>query len=287
MSDRNERIRDAFHDDQNVPDWNRDGVLSGVMQHARGVRRQRVYRLAGVSLVTAVVLGVAWMQLRVIPAVPLVPATFDSIPNNPAEAAVSIQDQERATLLQPGVPNDLMPLLDRRSSFSIDLRNLISKREEFRVALDANPGRERSSELQATIAALDAEIASTRTALRVIDQQLASLSREGAPVVANEAVTVSESPPIVFSGTPVVRQPMLLAGGISVTALLIVFVALAYFRRTMRSAIDALSSFQNQATSQMGALTAGIEAIAIEVERLGENQRFMSKVIVGEKETRA
>jgi hypothetical protein len=282
MSERNERIRDAFHDDGDVTEWNRDGVLSGVLQHTHRVRRQRIYRLAGVSLVTAVVLGVAWVQLRVTPAIPSIPTTFDSISTNPAEAAVTTQENQSATTItvQESPPN-LIPLLGHRSALSNDLKDLVEKREEYSVVLNANPGRARADELRATIAGIDADIAATRTALNVVDKQLAALQGVE-PVTTREAITyASEAPPIVIRG-PVERERMMLFGGIALAALLIVFMALAHVRRTMRSAIDALTSLQSQASTQMSALTAGIEAIAIEVERLGENQRFMSKVIVGE-----
>lgn len=283
MSDRNERIRAAFTEEPLAPEWNRDGILSGVLQRTQQVRRQRLYRLAGISIVTAVVLGVAWLQLRMIPAIAPVPATLDSIPTSPAEVAVTNQDHpgSATTITLPETPLSLIPLLGHRSSLSSDLRNLIERREEFRLALDRNPGKERADELRATIAGLDAEITSARTALGAVDRQLAILSGESPPVVTTGPVTYSESPPIVWN-SPVSREPFAWAAGISLAALLIVFMALAFVRRTMRSAIDALSSLQHQASTQMSALTAGIEAIAIEVERLGENQRFMSKVIAGE-----
>ena len=288
MSDRNERIRDAFHDDTNATDWNRDGVLSGVLLHTHQVRRRRLYRLTAVAFATTVLLGVVWLQLRSTPArlrIPTsgetVPVMFDSIPTNPAEEAVSIQQEGAATTItRHETPATLIPLLGHRSALSNDLKDLVEKRDELTTALNANPGRERADQLRAQIAGTEADIAATRTALRVVDQQLAGIQGE-APVVVHEPFTFSASPPIVFSGSGP-GEPFIWAAGISLTALLIVFAALLAIRRTMRSAVDALSSLQGQASTQMSALTSGIEAIAIEVERLGENQRFMSKVIAGD-----
>jgi hypothetical protein len=293
MSDRNERIRDAFHDDTSATEWNRDGVLSGVLQYAHQVRRRRLYRMTAVALAATVVLGVGWVQLRSTPApfpIPtsneVVSATFDSIPTNPAEAAVTNQQAQGSatSITVHEAPQTLMPLLGHRSSLSNDLRELVERRDELTTALNANPGRERADQLRAQIAGTEADITSTRTALRLVDNQLAALQGE-TPVVVHEPVTFSESPPIVFSG-PGPSEPFIWAAGISLTALLIVFAALLAIRRTMRSAVEALSSLQGQASSQMSALTSGIEAIAIEVERLGENQRFLSRAIAGEaKET--
>lgn len=292
MNDRNERIRSAFHDDTDAPEWNRDGVLSGVLQHTHQVRRRRMYRLTGVVLATTVLLGVVWFQLRSTPprfpiptSVERLPVMLDSIPTNPAEEAVSNQ-QERAatTITRHEAPANLIPLLGHRSSLTNDLEDLVQRRDQLRASLNANPARERATELRAEMAAVDHQITSTRTALSVVDQQLAALQGGEAPVVVHEPITFSESPPIVIRD-PVPGEPFMWAAGISLAALLVVFAALLAVRRTMRSAVDALSSLQGQASSQMSALTSGIEAIAIEVERLGENQRFMSKVIVGEKES--
>lgn len=289
MNDRNERIRVAFFDDPDAPEWNRDGVLSGVLHHTHQVRRQRRYRLTGIVLAATVLLGVAWFQLRSTPArvpiptsVEVLPATLDSIPTNPAEEAVSIhQGGAATTITRHETPANLIPLLGHRSSLSNDLKDLVERRDGLTTALNANPGRERAAQLQAQIAGTEADIASTRTALSLVDKQLASLQGSEAPVVVHEPITFSETPPIVFRG-PESGEPFIWAAGISLTALLIVFAALLAIRRTMRSAVEALSSLQGQASSQMSALTSGIEAIAIEVERLGENQRFMSKVIAGE-----
>ena len=291
MNDRNERIRSAFHDDPDAPEWNRDGVLSGVLQHTHQVRRQRLYRLTGVVLATTVLLGVAWFQMRSTPArfpiptsVEHVPVMLDSIPTNPAEEAVSIQqDGAATTITRHETPANLIPLLGHRSSLSNDLKDLVERRDELTTALNANPGRERAAQLQAQLAGTEADIASTRTALSVVDKQLASLQGSEAPVVIHEPITFSESPPSpMVIQYPLPGEPFAWAAGISLAALLIVFAALLAIRRTMRSAVEALSSLQGQASSQMSALTSGIEAIAIEVERLGENQRFLSRAIAGE-----
>ena len=289
MSDRNERIRAAFHDETTSPTWNRDGVLSGVLQHTQQKRRQQLYRRTAIAVATMVVLGVAVVQLRSTTRIPIptsvesVPAMFDSISTNPAEEAVSNQQGEgvATTITRHEAPQNLIPLLGHRSSLSNDLKDLIERRDELTTALTTSPGRERADQLRVQLAGTDQDIAATRIALRVVDQQLAALQGVEAPVVAHEAITFSESPPIVIRG-PLPGEPFMWAAGISLTALLIVFASLLAFRRTMRSAIDALSSLQGQASTQMAALTSGIEAIAIEVERLGENQRFLSKVISGD-----
>ena len=292
MNDRSERVRAAFHEGTDAPEWNRDAVLSGVLQHARQVRRQRTYRLTGTAVAAMLILGVVWLQLRATSArhptptiVGSVPVTFDSISITPAEEAVTHQDRPgtATTITRHETPANLIPLLGHRSALSSDLEDFVDKRDDLTAALNANPGGERAAQLQAQIAGTEADIASTRNALRIVDQQLAALQGSEVPVVVHEPIAFSESPPSpMVIQYPLPGEPFAWAAGISLTALLIVFAALLAIRRTMRSAVDTLSSLQGQASTQLNALTSGIEAIAIEVERLGENQRFLSKAIAGD-----
>jgi hypothetical protein len=50
-------------------------------------------------------------------------------------------------------------------------------------------------------------------------------------------------------------------------------------RSIARSTRQALTQLEAQVSSQHATLASGIDAIAVEVERLGEGQRFMSKVL--------
>ena len=54
-----------------------------------------------------------------------------------------------------------------------------------------------------------------------------------------------------------------------------------YMRRIARMTREALAAIERQASSQHATLASGIDAIAVEVERLGEGQRFMSKALAG------
>ena len=54
-----------------------------------------------------------------------------------------------------------------------------------------------------------------------------------------------------------------------------------YMRRIARMTREALAAIEKQVSSQHATLASGIDAIAVEVERLGEGQRFMSKALAG------
>ena len=192
-------------------------------------------------------------------------------------------EESAAALLQHEAPSSLIPLLGHRSQLSMELQNLTTKREEYSLALSKNPGRDRADELRGIISGIDGDLAATRQALRAVDNQIAAMNGAtpvavDAPPAPYEAVSITTEPPI-FVNRPFFMDPAMFSAGISAMAMIVMVAAVYFFRRTMRATAEALSSFQVNATSQLSAMTSGIEAVAIEVERLGENQRFMSKVI--------
>ena len=70
--------------------------------------------------------------------------------------------------------------------------------------------------------------------------------------------------------------------GVPVVLLALGMIAmLGYMRRIARKTREALAAIEKQVSSQHATLASGIDAIAVEVERLGEGQRFMSKALAG------
>jgi hypothetical protein len=71
------------------------------------------------------------------------------------------------------------------------------------------------------------------------------------------------------------------SGGIGLLLVLAMFGMMIYMRRIAKLTREALTAVERQVSSQHATLASGIDAIAVEVERLGEGQRFMSKVLSG------
>ena len=173
----------------------------------------------------------------------------------------------------PDVPSNLIPLLGHRSSLRIDIVNAEARRDELVKRLEQTTGREHDR-VEQELAAVEQQLESSRLAINVIDRQL-----QGHETIVTHAVT--DGPPQVFQfGSPAVPGEVIwMAGGAGGLLLLGMLSLLFYMRRIARSTRHALSLIEGQVSSQHATLASGIDAIALEVERLGEGQRFMSKVL--------
>jgi len=83
-------------------------------------------------------------------------------------------------------------------------------------------------------------------------------------------------------------EAMYMVGGLGGGLLLVSMALLLYMRRIARTTRESLAQVESQISSQHATLASGIDAIALEGERLGEGQRFMSRVLSkGEAQVRA
>ena len=115
--------------------------------------------------------------------------------------------------------------------------------------------------------------------MAVVDRELS-----GHQATVSEYVSIApHTDPQVFQfGSPGIPGEVIwVAGGAGGLLLLGMLSLLVYMRSVARSTRVALSQIEGQVSSQHATLASGIDAIALEVERLGEGQRFMSKVLAG------
>ena len=174
---------------------------------------------------------------------------------------------------QEQVPSNLIPLLGHRASLRSDVINYELRRDELVKQIEHTTGRQHDRAEQ-ELAAVEQQLESSRLAINVIDRQLL-----GHETVVTHNVT--ETPPQVFQfGSPSLPGEVIwVAGGAGALLLLGMLSLLVYMRYLARSTRNALSLIEGQVSSQHATLASGIDAIALEVERLGEGQRFMSKVL--------
>jgi len=266
MTDRHELVRDAFQDDS-LSASDRDRLWS-TMQHrqARQARLRNLVRAGALLLAGAILAAVIFLRFGVRSNDGPVIVTADSLTNySPSEPSM-IQEN-------PDVPSNLIPLLGHRSSLRIDIVNAEARRDELVKRLEQTTGREHDR-VEQELAAVEQQIESSRLAISVIDRQL----------MGHETVvthTATSQPPQVFQfGSPSIPGEVIwIAGGAGGLLLLGMLSLLLYMQRIARSTRHALSLIEGQVSSQHATLASGIDAIALEVERLGEGQRFMSKVL--------
>ena len=268
MTDRIELVRDAFQDDA-LSATDRDRLWS-TMQHSqiRQARLRNVLRAGALLLVGAVLAASLFLRFGARSTADPVVVAADSLTfNSPSEPSM-IQEP------LPQVPSNLIPLLGHRSSLRMDITNYELRRDELVKQVENTTGRQHERAEQ-ELSAVEQQLEASRLAINVIDRQLTGLA------VPIETHTITESPPQVFQfGSPgIPGEVMWAAGGAGGILLLGMLSLLVYMRHFARTTRQALSLIEGQVSSQHATLASGIDAIALEVERLGEGQRFMSKVL--------
>jgi chromosome segregation ATPase len=171
----------------------------------------------------------------------------------------------------PAGPTSLLELRDlraRRSELSSQIGNVTSRRDELASQLrNAAPGADRAG-IEARIGVLDKRILELEDQLNVTGRQLANARGVAATV---------EDPPGPASAMPDADQ---------MTAIVIVFtiavlmpLSIAWARAIFRRARHATERPSPELQQRLDRMEEGIDAIAIEVERISEGQRFVSKLL--------
>jgi hypothetical protein len=142
-----------------------------------------------------------------------------------------------------------------------DQRNSLSERLQDPMV----SGADRKG-LETRISDLDARI-------QAVDKQIAAADAQVAQAAAVPGAVV-EDPPVYHDDPPPTGA---IVG--SLFMLLCVFpLTLAYCRRLWRRGGAAIAAVPGELMERMSRLDQAVESIAIEVERIGEGQRFMTRV---------
>jgi hypothetical protein len=283
MTERSSLIQQAFQDEPLRP-ADRERLWSTMQHRTTRQARWRNLMLAAVLILAGAIVAGALVVRNAIRSTssstdrgalgPIVVAA-DSISSvSPSEVSV-IQETRQE------VPSNLIPLLGHRSGLAIDLSNLSARREQLLVRLKETTGAEHAA-VSTELSNVEHQLEATRVAIEVIDRQLAG-HRE--PVVYEGSTTIVEPPQFINIPGMFPSQMIWLTGGAGALLVLGMVAMLGYMRRLSRTLKESLSLIEGQVSSQHATLASGIDAIAVEVERLGEGQRFMSKVLASDPRT--
>jgi hypothetical protein len=125
--------------------------------------------------------------------------------------------------------------------------------------------------LESRITALDARIAQVDKAIAQADASVASAAATpGAMALRDQERANNQS----HDGPP--EAPFFI-GGLFIVAVLLP-ISLAFARRIWRRGTAAVANLPDELLERMSRLEQAVESIAIEVERIGEGQRFMTRV---------
>jgi hypothetical protein len=157
----------------------------------------------------------------------------------------------------------------QREVLGDQLEELTDSRTNIAQRLRDDPeitGADRAG-LESRIAALDARIAE-------VDKQIATTDAAVARAAGVPGAVV-EDPPVPRDGPP---EAVFVLGGMFIVIVLLP-ISLAYARRIWRRSATAVTSLPQEVMERLTRLDHAVDSIAVEVERIGEGQRFMTRVL--------
>jgi hypothetical protein len=169
----------------------------------------------------------------------------------------------------PATPADVYQgLRAQRRELGRQLESLEEKRSELSSRLEEPTvtGADRKG-LEQRITDIDGRISS-------VDQQIAVADAQLARAAAEPGAAVDPTPP----RRPGPPEEAFVLGGLF---MLVVFLPLsiAYARRVWRRGASAVASLPRELGERLQRLEQAVDAVAVEVERIGEGQRFVTRLL--------
>lgn len=155
----------------------------------------------------------------------------------------------------------------QREELGDQLNSLQDTRDELaRELLQVPAGAPGRTGIEQRITGIDARIAT-------MDKQIAEADAQVAKAAAVPGAIV-EPPRIVRDGPP---EEAFIMGTIFMLVVLLPL-SIAYSRRIWRRGATVVAAFPKEITERLGHLEQTAEATALEVERIGEGQRFLTRL---------
>jgi hypothetical protein len=155
----------------------------------------------------------------------------------------------------------------QRNELNSQLEDLQSTRREITSQLEDIPaGSPDRVPLEARLKEIDARTSA-------VDQMLAGNAAQTAQAAAIPGAVV-ERPPIIEQGPP--EEAYVLGGIFMFIVLLPLSIALA--RRIWRRSAAVVTAFPRELADRLARMEQAVEATAVEVERIGEGQRFLTRL---------
>jgi hypothetical protein len=196
-----------------------------------------------------------------------------------ARAQAAAERAEEAT-------GQVMGLVGQRRQLVSEIEHLQERRLEIAEQLKITSGRQ-SQVLEQVAAQIDQQTVGAQNALRAIETLIASRSGgtvpTPTPVGGGEgfayATTVPPRDPV-----PPFRDLWIMSTGTMAILALAAVAGLTYLRRIRRETQDVVVQLRSELWDEMKKVSVGVDAIAVELERIGEGQRFVTKALAEKKE---
>lgn len=157
----------------------------------------------------------------------------------------------------------------QRNVLSDQLSELENSRRGITNQLeDLGPTDVQRPSLEARLKEIDGRISG-------VDQQLAVNSTQLAQAAAVPGAVVETPPPMIIRNGP--PDAAWVLGGMFIVFVMLP-IAFAFARRIWRRSAAVVTSLPREVAERLGRLEQTVEATALEVERIGEGQRFLTRL---------
>jgi len=154
-----------------------------------------------------------------------------------------------------------------------ELTNQLSELEDTRREItsqleDVSPGDPQRAPLEARMKDVDARISS-------VDQMLAGNSAQLSQAAAIPGAVIETPPPTIIRDGP--PEEAFVLGGMFIIVVLLP-ISIAFARRIWRRSAAVVTSLPKDIAERLQRMEQSVEATALEVERIGEGQRFLTRL---------
>jgi hypothetical protein len=195
------------------------------------------------------------------------------LPPTPPTLPTQLGPGQRVTFIGPG---DGGPTAVYRAQVAMrkELGDQLERLQDTRRELASSLGEEGLS--GSAKAGIEARIGATDARIATLDKQIADADAAVARAAGVPGAVVEELPPqFVNNGPP--DGAFVVGAAFIVCAVLPISIAFA--RRIWRRSAAAVTALPQEMMDRLTRLDQAVDAIAVEVERIGEGQRFMTRVL--------
>jgi hypothetical protein len=194
-----------------------------------------------------------------------------SVPTPTVTRSITVvgSDGKTQTLAIPGSEADMRALVARKEALSDQLASIGDRRHNLSMELQGTADPVARSGLEARVAVLDKQILQLENDLAVTANQLA-----GAP---SNLIGITEDARNEPQGDHFPEG--VVVGGFSAFAIASILFALTRRRRWGRPSTSGRALQDSESAQRLGRLEQGMDAIAVEIERISEGQRFVTKLL--------
>ena len=191
----------------------------------------------------------------------------DVAPQLPRPAVTVVTTDGKSEVLHiPTSRDEMRALLARRREINLQLNSVTERRDRLIQQLQTVPA-EGSEGMRSQLAFLDKRVIQLETDLATVGKEVAAASPQ-LIAMAQESIT---APPEDLFGAGV---------GVGAGTIFVLAVGFFYFwRRRWKKTRKSVPALPEGDSDRLQRLEHGMEAIAIEVERISEGQRFVTKLL--------